>query len=99
MSKIRKIKIIDNIKDQISGAIEVEISFVDQESRWCFFINSSSMASFGDSIINTNIKHHYGSTHMIVIAGEITEKIIHDILYDFDQREIINQCTVPISIK
>lgn len=75
-----KISIIDELNSQTHSAIEVEIILSDDSRRWCYFVNSDSMHNFGDCINKTNIRLHYGSPHMIVVAGEITKNIIEQVL-------------------
>ena len=90
---IKSIEIQDDFSIQDTGAIEVVIDLVNGEQRWCFFMTPKALQNCGYWIEDTEIRFHYGASHMIVVAATLNESLIEKTLRDIDQRGEILLCT------
>jgi hypothetical protein len=95
--KIQKIEITDDLSRQDSGAIEVTVSFSNGDSRWCYFMTPAALQACGDWIEGTKIRFHFGSPHMIVAAGTLTEDLIIKILGHIENCGELLECTMAIN--
>ena len=92
---IESIEIEDPIEHHTKGAIEVLITTSAGEKRWCFFFTPAGMAACGDWIPGTNVRFHYGASHMILVS-EISENIIESVLRNIASRGELEKCTVSL---
>jgi len=89
---ITNIKIEDPIELSKTSAIEVLIELESGEKRWCFFFTPQGAAASGDWIEGTQVRFHYGASHMIIVS-EISEAIIYAALKDLEKQGKIIECT------
>ena len=97
MNHIKNIIFADNIKGQLEGAIEVEIYFENKTPRWCFFVNSEALKNFGDTLLGEKVRYHYGSPHMVVVAGELTCELIVKIITQLNNDGILDNCSLELN--
>lgn len=96
MSKqIESIKIEDDL-DQSSGVIEVIVTLVDGETRWCFFMTPEIAKNCGDFLPGTEIRIHRGVPHMFLVS-ELSAEIIYDVLNMIDSEGEILSSTSAIN--
>lgn len=93
--QIDRIAILDDLSCQHTQAIEVEIYLNNGERRWCWFTIPKALNTYGNWIAGTKIPFHHSSPHMIVIASELTENLIHAALNDIAENEDICFATLP----
>jgi len=86
----------DDLDTQDSSAIEVVLHMRDGTRRWCFFMTPSALATCGDRVNNTQIRIHYGSPHMIVVAERLTEDTIERALQQIARAGEIEKCSLLI---
>lgn len=91
--EIESIKIEDPIASHVNGAVEVTITTTTGEQRWCFFLTPKGITACGDWIKGTNVRFHYGASHMILVS-EISQSIIESALRDIEQQGKIELCTI-----
>ncbi len=86
----------DDLETQDSGAIEVALSMRDGTRHWCFFMTPTALAACGDWVDGTQVRIHYGSPHMIVVAGRLTEGTIERALQHIARTGQIEKCSLLI---
>lgn len=92
---IESFQIDDAIDQPQEGAVEVTITMLGGEKRWCFFMSPDRLAQVGDYVEGTNIRLHLGVPHMIVVS-EITEEIVEKVIAQLDAQGEISEHTIPI---
>ena len=90
---IADIQIDDDLSNQEHGAIEVTVTLSDNSRRWCCFMTPAALQACGDWIDGTQIRLHYGTPHMIVISGVLTEDLIRKALLAIEKSGKILDCT------
>jgi hypothetical protein len=87
---IQDIHIDDDLAIQDHAAIEVTIQLSNGERRWCFFFTPKALSECGDIIEGTNIRYHYGASHMIVVSGLLTQEMISKVLLQiYEQGDLL----------
>lgn len=86
----------DDLESQDSRAIEVMLHMCDGTRRWCFFMTPSALTACGDRIDDTQIRIHYGSPHMIVVAERLTEDTVERALQQIALAGEIEKCSLLI---
>lgn len=86
----------DDLEAQDTRAIEVTLHLPDGTRRWCYFMTPAALAACGDPLDGTDIRIHYGSPHMIVVAGQLTEDTIARTLQQIDRAGEIERCSLPV---
>lgn len=86
----------DDLEAQDTRAIEVTLHLPDGTRRWCCFMTPAALAACGDQLDGTDIRIHYGSPHMIVVAGRLTEDTIARTLQQIDRAGEIERCSLPV---
>lgn len=87
-------QIDDPIKDTQKQTIEVTVD-LNGEKRWCFFITPEQLASVGDWVEGTQVRHHLGVVHMIIV-NELSEEIIERILNSLYNEGKLESHTIPL---
>lgn len=87
----------DDLAIQATGAIEVTLQLKGHSPRWCFFMRPEALAACGDWIPGTRTRMHFGSPHMIVVAGELTSETIARALREIDALGELERCSLPLS--
>ena len=95
---LKSYKIEDDLSIQDTGAIEVILNLDNGEQRWCFFMTPKALANCGDWIAGTQIRFHYGTPHMIVVAATLDEDLIGKTLRDIDQQGDILLCSQKLNL-
>ncbi len=90
MNSMRGYTIDDNLNG--IGAVEVTVEFFGGEKRWCFFITPESLRAVGDWVPGTEVRHHIGERHMIVLE-KISEPLIDIVLNDLDRQGLLMRHT------
>ena len=89
---------IDNdLAIQTSGGVEVTLRLKGLSPRWCYFIRPEALAACGDWIPGTTTRFHYGSPHMIVVAGELNAETIGQALRGIDALGHLEECSLPLA--
>lgn len=83
----------DELASQDTGAIEVTLQLENGERRWCYFMTPAALAACGDFIPGTNVRFHYGSPYMIVVAGHLDQPLIERVLREIDAAGELAQCS------
>ena len=83
----------DDLAAQEAGAVEVTLQLENGERRWCYFMTPAALAACGDFISGTNVRFHYGSSHMIVVAGHLDRSLIERVLRKIDASGELVQCS------
>ena len=86
---------IDGPINQNIHAVEVYVTLLNGEKRWCFFHSPETIKNCGDLIDGTSIRMHFGSKHMFVLS-EVTDESIRKAVLQIDQAGEIIECTAPI---
>ena len=90
--KLKKYEIIDDLSLSSNIAIEVNVTFNNDEKRWCFFITHEALKIVGEIIPGTNIKYFVGAEHCIIVQ-KIGTKEISIILKQMDSDDELYECT------
>lgn len=90
------ITIDDDLSSQDSGGIEVILELENGTRRWCYFMTPKALAACGDWIDGTQIRIHYASPYMIVVADQLTEEVIENALKHIDRAGEIETCSLAI---
>jgi hypothetical protein len=53
----------------------------------------AALAACGDFIPGTNVRFHYGESHMIVVAGRLDRPLIERVLRNLDASGELEQCS------
>jgi hypothetical protein len=88
--------IADDLSSQDSGGIEVILQLRNETRRWCYFMTQGALAACGDWIEGTQIRIHYASPYMIVVACQLTEEVIENALRHIDRAGEIEKCSLAI---
>lgn len=88
----------DDLAAQETGAIEVTLHLDTGERRWCYFMTPSALEACGDWIPGTTVGFHYGSPHMIVVAGHLDRTLIEKVLRHIDSSGELRQCSRSIEL-
>jgi len=83
----------DDLAIQESAAVEVVLHLDSGERRWCYFMTPAALAACGDFVAGTEVRFHYGSSHMIVVAGYLDRPLIERVLREIDARGELAQCS------
>lgn len=83
----------DDLDTQDSSAIEVLLHMRDGTQRACFFMTPAALTACGDWIDGTQIRIHFGSPHMIVVAGRLTQDTIERALQHIARAGEIEKCS------
>ena len=83
----------DDLAIQESAAIEVVLQLDSGERRLCYFITPTALAACGDFVSGTKVRYHYGSPHMIVVAGQLDRPMIEKVLREIDARGELVACS------
>lgn len=68
----------------------------DGTRRTCFFMTPAALTACGDWIDDTQIRIHYGSPHMIVVAARLTQDTIERALQHIARAGEIEKCSLLI---
>lgn len=91
---IESIEIEDAIVLHKTAAIDVALVTTEGKKRWCFFLTPEGMSACGDFIEGTEVRFHYGASHMILVS-EISQEIIEAALRDIEKQGKVELCTIP----
>ena len=92
---IQAIHINDDLDIQKHAAIEVTIQLSDGKRRWCFFFTPTALSACGDYIEGTQIRYHYGASHMIVVDAVLTKDLINTVIHCIESRGDLLTSTLP----
>ena len=92
--KLESFTIDDNMQLSDQVGIEVTVIFADGSRRWCFFMTPKALEAAGDWVEGTQVRHHLGELHMIVVS-EISHEIISRILRTLDAQNDLVRRTIP----
>lgn len=86
------------IDDDVStiGAVEVTVELQNGQRRWCFFITPHSLNCVGDYLPDTNVRVHFGVSHMIVVS-QLDEAIVENTLRLIEKEGKLENRTVLLS--
>lgn len=77
-----------------TGAIEVRVTVLTGEDRWCFFMTPAALAACGDWLPKSTVRFHLGVPHMIVVS-EIDTDIVRRALEEIDSQGELLTHTLP----
>ncbi|MEM1094078.1 MAG: hypothetical protein AAGJ10_05705 [Bacteroidota bacterium] len=83
------------IEHPLTHAIEVSVELTNGERRWCCFATPAALTQFGDWISGTQMRIHYGTPHLIILA-EVTAATIEMALQHIDKAGDIREATREI---
>jgi|KBSSwiStaDraftv2_1062776.scaffolds.fasta_scaffold3141702_1 hypothetical protein len=92
---LKSFTIDDAVAGAEHGGVEVTITLADDRRRWCFFMTPGDLESAGDFVPGTEVRFHYGASHMIVVS-ELSRSIIEAVLQHLESTGELEECTRPL---
>ena len=93
---LQSFEIEDPLELQSEGAIEVTVTLVTGEKRWCCFMTPKALTNCGDWIDGTTIRFHQGCPHLIVVAAQLDRDIIEGALRTIDRMGALKESTSAV---
>ncbi len=86
---------IDEPTNDVTHAVEVDVTLIDGSMRWCFFLSPETIKNCGDFLNGTKVRIHYGAKNMFVVS-ELSQEVIRQTLNQIDEIGEIIECTMFI---
>jgi hypothetical protein len=93
--KLDRFEIRDPITTPSTIGVEVDVYPKNSGRRWCYFMTPEVLREVGDWVPGTEVRVHFGATHMIVVS-ELSEAIIEKVLRQIETDGQLELCTKQI---